>query len=279
MNARAFLIRGLIAGLIAGLAAFFVGYLVGEPHIDTAIALEDANSAADEAAAPAEEEHAEDGHAHVHGEDGTVAEHAHEHGEGGTVVSRESQSTWGLLTGTVAMGLALGGLVALVVAGVAGRIGRLSVRQTSALVSLLAYVSCALVPFLKYPATPPAVGNGDTIGHRTAVYFGFLLVSLLAAIAATVLATRLAPKLGWYAAVVSGIGLYLAVVVIAAVAFPTVNEIGDFPADTLWYFRVSSLLTIATLWGTIGVVLTGLLGRLEAKEIAVQQRREFAAAL
>ena len=27
---------------------------------------------------------------------------------------------------------------------------------------------------------------------------------------------------------------------------PTVNEVGDFPADTLWYFRRASLFTLAT---------------------------------
>ena len=43
---------------------------------------------------------------------------------------------------------------------------------------------------------------------------------------------------------------------------PTVNEIGDFPADILWYFRRASLLTMATMWAVIGVGLTGLIGRL-----------------
>ena len=41
MNARAFLIRGLLAGLLAGFAAFAVAYVVGEPHVDSAIAIEE----------------------------------------------------------------------------------------------------------------------------------------------------------------------------------------------------------------------------------------------
>jgi len=48
-----------------------------------------------------------------------------------------------------------------------------------------------------------------------------------------------------------------------AVAMPTVNELGDFPADVLWEFRLSSILTLATLWGVLGVALTGMVGRLD----------------
>ena len=47
------------------------------------------------------------------------------------------------------------------------------------------FVTVALVPALKYPANPPAVGSGDTIGDRTALYFGFVVVSVLTAVAAT----------------------------------------------------------------------------------------------
>ncbi|MDP9443010.1 MAG: CbtA family protein [Actinomycetota bacterium] len=263
MNARAFLIRGLLAGLLAGLATFFVAHQVGEPHVQTAIALEEANAAAEA----------------EHSHDEAEAEEGHTHEEDGTVVSRHNQRTWGLLTGTVTVGLALGGLVALVAAGVAGRMGRLNLGQSTAVVSLVGFVSFALVPFLKYPATPPAVGNGDTIGHRTGVYFGFLLVSLVVAIGATVLATRFASQIGTYGAVVGGAAVYLVVMVIAGQIFPTVNEVGDFPADTLWFFRRASLITLATMWAVIGVVLTGLLIRLQGQVTAVQERRELAASL
>lgn len=262
MTARAFLIRGLLAGLLAGLATFFVAHQVGEPYVETAIVLEEATSAAE---APAE-----------HGHEDTEA--AHTHHEDGTVVSRHNQRTWGLLTGTITVGLALGGVVALIAAGVAGRLGRLTIRQSTAVVSLIGFVSFALVPFLKYPATPPAVGNADTIGSRTGGYFGFLLVSLAAALLVTILAVRLRPRLGAYAAFVGAVVAYLVIVVVAGRLFPTVNEIGDFPADTLWYFRLASLITLATMWGVIGVVLTGLLGRHDQTALR-QTRKELAASL
>lgn len=277
MTARAFLIRGLIAGLVAGIATFFVAYSVGEPHVETAIVLEESGTAAEEGPADASHDHGDEaagGHNHTH---------SHTHGDEGEgedpEVSRDSQRTWGLLTGSLAVGLALGGIVALVAAGTIGRMGRLQPGQSTALITLLGFVAFALVPFLKYPANPPAVGSGDTIGDRTALYFGFVIVSVLTAVAATYVALRLRNRLGTYGGVVAGAAGYLAVVVVAGQLFATVNEVGDFPADTLWFFRRASLFTLATMWGVIGVVLTGLVGRLYAAQTERAQRRALAASL
>lgn len=255
----AFLVRGLIAGLVAGLLAFVVAFAVGEPHIDDAIALEEAASAAEPA--PADEAAEEE-------MEGFNAE-----------VSRDHQKSWGLLTGFLAVGTALGGLVALAAAAVIGRLGRLSARGSTALVALIGFVAVGLVPFLKYPAAPPAVGSGETIGARTTDFFVLLLISVLAAIAAVVVARRLLNRLGGFnATVVAGAG-YVVVVVLAALLLPTVNELGAFPADTLWSFRVASLLSLATLWGGIGVLLTGMVGKLYDDALATEQRKALAASL
>lgn len=267
MTPRNFLVRGLVAGLIAGILTFAVAYIAGEPSVDAAIKVE----AAGEATSHSHDEAAEHSH-----EDG-AAEHTHD--EDGTVVSRQNQSTWGLLTATLSTGLALGGITALAAAFAMGRIGRLRPSQSTALVAALGFVSVALVPFVKYPATPPAVGNADTIGERTTQYFVMLAISVAAMIAAVLLFRALLERLGTYTAVLVSAGAYLAVVILAAELMPTVNEIGDFPADTLWYFRRGSLMTLATLWGVIGVALTGLIGKLYAQESATQARRDLAASL
>ena len=260
LSARAFLVRGLIAGLLAGFAAFLVAHQVGEPHVERAIALEEA------------------GAAHTHDD----AEGTHSHGddeEAGTEVSRSNQRTWGLATGTLAVGIALGGLVALVSAAVVGRLGRLTPGQSTAVVAAVGFVAVALVPFLKYPATPPAVGNAETIGDRTGYYFAFQLISLLVAVAVVVLAARVWDKIGAFEAVVAAAATYVVVVAVVGNLLPTVNEVGDFPADTLWFFRRASLLSLVTLWAVIGVVVTGLVRRLGARSTADTARRELAASL
>lgn len=265
MTPSKFLLRGLLAGLIAGLAAFAVAYVVGEPQVNAAIALEEAATV---------EHQALDGHTHD-----APADHTHDP-ETGAEISRATQSTWGLLTGTLAIGVAMGGITALAAAFALGRIGTLKPTQTTALVALLGFVSIGLVPFLKYPATPPAVGNGETIGDRTTLYFTFLAISVVAVVAETIFAALLLRRGGsvFQAVVFPAFG-FLAVVGVAAGLLPTVNEVGDFPADILWFFRRASILTTAALWTTLGVVLTGLIGRLYAKESAAQARRDLAASL
>lgn len=264
MTARAFLVRGLLVGLLAGFATFVTGFYVAEPHVQAAIDVEEANSAAEE-----------------HSHDDAAAEEpaGHSHEEDGTVVSRHNQRTWGLLTGTLSMGLVFGGLIALVSAAVVGRIGRLSPGQSTALVALLGWASVIFVPFLKYPASPPAVGNPDTIGSRTGWFFLLVGLSLLAAVLCTILANRIWEKSGAYPAVVIGVGAYVLAMVIVGQVLPTVNELGDFPADTLWYFRRASLIVTATMWAVIGVLLTGAVRQLADKSGAVEARRELAASL
>lgn len=260
LTPAAFLIRGLVAGLVAGFIAFGVAFAFGEPHIDDAIALEEAATA-----------HLTDAE--------IAAEEAEAESPGMVEISRDNQKSFGLLTGMAVVGTALGGLTALAAAAVVGRLGRLSARGATLLVAGMGFVSVALVPFLKYPATPPAVGDPDTIGDRTVEFFALLLISVLAAIAAVVVGRRLLSRFdGVSAGLIVATG-YVAVVAGAGFLLPAVNEVGSFPADTLWYFRRSSILTLAALWASIAVVLTVFVGRLYDAAAAEAERRELAASL
>ena len=227
MSTRTFLVQGLLAGLLAGVAAFVVAYTVGEPQVDQAIALE---TSANQGAASAT---ASDGHDHDHADE----ESGHSHGEDAEV-SRTTQSTLGLATGTLAIGIVLGGFTGLLSALGLGRLGSLRPAGSTALVALLGAVAFSIVPFLKYPATPPAVGSGETIDSRTALWFGFVAVSLVAVVAAVAVARRAARQWSGVPGVVAGLATYVVVVAVAAVAFPKVDELGGFPASILWDFRI-----------------------------------------
>ena len=196
MRARDFLIRGLLAGLIAAFAAFGVAYVVGEPSVRAAIALEDSaggHSHGAETAGSTDAEHAEP--------DAPAA--------GEVEVPRSLQSTLGLLTGLLVAGVTLGGLVGVVSAMAMGRFGRLTPRATTLAVTAMAFVAVYVVPFLIYPPNPPAVGSGDTIGMRSALYFIFLAISLIAAVTAVLVGRRLRERVGgWHAALI-GIAGYV----------------------------------------------------------------------
>ncbi|WP_416968032.1 CbtA family protein [Streptomyces sp. 4F14] len=228
---RNLLVRGMLAGLAAGVLALIVAYFLGEPSVDKAIGFEEA--------------------------------HSHEHGHEVELVSRSLQSTAGLATGVLVYGVAFGGIAALAYCFALGRVGRFSPRATALLLSGVALVAVYVVPFLKYPANPPAVGNGDTIGKRTTLFFLMLVLSVLLAVAATLLGRRLAPGLGnWWATVVA-VTAFIAAVGLAYAFLPVVNEVpADFPAAVLWRFRLSTLAIQATLWTGFGLAFGELAHRL-----------------
>ncbi|MBL1087748.1 CbtA family protein, partial [Streptomyces actinomycinicus] len=199
---RNLLVRGMLAGLAAGVLALVVAYVLGEPSIDKAIGFEEAHS------------------------------HGHEHGQEVEVVSRSLQSTAGLATGVLVYGVAFGGVAALAFCFALGRVGRFGPRATALLLSGCALLAVYVVPFLKYPANPPSVGDPDTIGKRTALYFLMMLLSVLLAVAATLLGKRLAPGLGNWWASVAAVTAFVVVIGLAYQFLPVVDEVPEhFPAS------------------------------------------------
>ncbi|MEU1948620.1 CbtA family protein, partial [Streptomyces sp. NPDC020125] len=156
-----------------------------------------------------------------------------------------------------------GGIAALAYCVALGRVGRFTPRATALLLSGCALLAVYVVPFLKYPANPPAVGNADTIGKRTALYFLMMVLSVLLAVGATIAGKRLVPRLGtWYATVVA-VASFAVVIGLAFAFLPVVNEVpGDFPATVLWRFRLSALAMQVILWGGFGLLFGELAERL-----------------
>ncbi|WP_216215759.1 CbtA family protein [Amycolatopsis aidingensis] len=242
---RTLLVRGMLAGLVAGLLATLFAYFFGEPPVNAAIGIEEAGSAA---------------HSQEHAHEAGAA--AHQHGGEETLVSRGTQSTIGLFTGVAGYGIAVGGLFALAFAVLHGRIGALRPRLSAALLAAGAFVVVVLVPFLKYPANPPAVGSGETIGSRTALYFGFVGLSLLFGGVAVYAGRRLADRLGGWQGGLLGAGGYLLVMAVCAALLPVVDEVPpEFPGSTLWTFRIASLGTQLVLWTGLGLVFGALAER------------------
>jgi predicted cobalt transporter CbtA len=98
-------------------------------------------------------------------------------------------------------------------------------------------------------------------------------------IGVVLLARRLLVQLGAYRTLLLSAGIFLAIVIVTGLLLPTVNEIGAFPGDTLWYFRRASLMTNATMWAAMGIILAGLIGRLYEQETVRSARRDLAASL
>ncbi len=237
--ARSFLIRGMLCGIAAGLLVFIFAKIFGEPNVDGAIGFEEQL-------------------AHLAGG-------AHEHED--EIVSRDIQSSWGLFVAVMVYATALGGLFSLLYAFAWGRMGKLGARASAALLAGAAFVAVYLVPFAKYPANPPSVGNPDTIGFRTQLYFGMIVIAIIAMVAAVNLGRALLKRHGaWNASIAGGL-VFLGLVGVAGYLMPTINEVPDgFPAQLLWQFRTVAIGLQLVLWTSLGVIF----GWLTERSLAVK---------
>jgi hypothetical protein len=228
---RSLLVRGMLVGAAAGLLAFAFAFVFGEPDVQHAIDFEDRLA----------------------------------HGADAEIVARGLQRSLGLLTGTLVMGIALGGMFALAFAWAYGRIGALGPRPAAAVLALAAYLTVVVVPFTKYPANPPTIGNPGTIGRRTVLYVLMIAISLLAALAAGRIRRRMLARLGAWNAALAAIAAFVLVIAAAELILPVVHETpAGFPADVLYRFRLASLGVQLTLWTTIGLGFGAVAERLLA---------------
>lgn len=225
-------LRGLAVGVVAGLIAGGFAFAVGEPQVDAAIAIEERMAQA-------------------------AGEQDHEHAP----VSRDGQRV-GLFFATALYGLAIGGIVGFAVAALRGRSSLRSDVALAAWIVGVLFVALVLAPFLKYPASPPGVGDPATITERTLLFYAMVGASLLSALAAWRAVLRVGRERPAWARLGAGAGVFGLGVVLAAVLLPGVSEVPEqFPGDVLRDFRLASLGVHAVLWSSLGTLLAVTLRR------------------
>src|SRR5919202_2540516 len=126
-----YLRRGMAAGLLAGLLAGLFAFLFGEQFVESAIQLE--QTAGD---------------------------------QGGEIFSRSTQKI-GLFFATGLFGVTVGGIFGLAYAYFRSRLVAETDWTRSLSLTAAIFAGAFLIPFVKYPANPPTVGDPATIGERT----------------------------------------------------------------------------------------------------------------
>jgi len=266
---RSFIAFGALAGAVGGLLAFVFARIFAEPLIQRAIAYESGRHEAQEAL---------DRAAGV-----STGEHEHE------VFSRAVQGNLGAGVGIVLFGIAMGLLVAVVYVVLLGRVGQLGPRSLALLVAGGGFLGVYLVPFLKYPANPPAIGHEESITVRGTLYLVVVAASIVLLIVAVAVGRRLQARLGTWNAALTGGAVFVVAIGIVLALLPSVGELADnvaiyghhatetplplrdadgtivfpgFPADVLAGFRLYSILAQVILWGAIALVFGTLAERL-----------------
>jgi predicted cobalt transporter CbtA len=220
---------GALAGAAGGVALALFLRLVGEGAIGDAVALERSRTG-------------------VHQE----------------MFSRGTQQVGGML-GALVYGVCMGLIVAVVFAAVRHRLTPRGDWRRSLLVAATGFVAVSLVPFLKYPANPPAVGDPETIGRRTALYLLMLALSVVA-VWATWRVSRWASARGWdeRRRVPAALGTFVVLVGVGYALLPGSPDPVTAPAQLIWRFRVASLGGAAVYWTALGLVMGTLLERARA---------------
>lgn len=235
--------RTVAAGIFAGLVAGLFHLVVTEPVIQQAIDLESLLAGA--AIAVAEPE----------------------------IVTRPMQRA-GLIAGYLLIGLTWGvllGLVSWLGARVTGT--RLSGRALAGL-TVAAYWTIGLFPLLKFPASPPGVGDPETIGYRQGLYFGFLALSALAALLAAVIYRDLGRIGGHWGGIRVRAAVAVAVYLVAAGAlalfWPANPDPVTMPPALAATFRVLAIGGTTVFWLVLGASLVWLWSRRERSAPALQ---------
>jgi Probable cobalt transporter subunit (CbtA) len=262
------ILRGILAGAVAGLLAFVFARIFAEPQINKAIAYESGRDAAQAALDKAA---------------GLPVDPA-----GPDLFSRTVQADVGIGVGLVFFGMAMGALFAVVYAVCLGRVGGLRPRGLALLVAAGGFLGFYLVPFLKYPANPPAIGHADTIRARTGLYLIMVVCSITLLALAVWLGQRLRGRFGnWNATLIALASFAVAIGVVMALLpplghlasnrehfgnqatetpLPLRNDKGaivfpGFPADVLFAFRFYSVAAQLLMWSVIGLVFAPLAER------------------
>lgn len=229
---RAALVAAAVTGLVLG--AFHL--TVSEPFVDRAITLEAARSERNLALTGGTEEQYEE------------------------LFSRRTQKV-GLLAGTLIFSLAVGCIFAGAFALLAGRLPGETRRAQVAMLAAAAFVTTVLLPFLKYPANPPGVGDPGTLASRQLLYLACILLTVAGLGVAVRVFGRLRARASTRLAV-AGSGLVLAVWLTALlVLLPSRTDPVNTPARLLWEFRAASLAGQIIFW----VLFSGLFGTLLAR--------------
>lgn len=236
MKATTFIAITLISGAIAGTILGAVNQIVVEPYIERAIELEMQN--------------------------------ARESGEIINPVEFAAYRFWqrgGEIAAGTILGLSLGSLFGIVFAYGRNSVPGSSNIKKALIIAGVMWFTLFLMPALKYPANPPAVGDPETIVYRQGLYLAFLAISGFSALGLALIYRRMGAI---HAKKVVIPAVYAAIIASAYFAMPASPDEITAPMDLVVGFRIASVLTVTMFWGLLGLTLGAFWDRLKPHETA-----------
>ena len=225
MKTIIFLAIVLTSGALAGTIHGIVNLAIVEPYLDEAIGIENQNLFAS-------------------GEEEDTPQFWAEYD-----AYRDWQKGGQVLAGTI-LGTSIGALFGIVYALSRHSLhGKNDIQKTLLLAGIM-WFTMYLIPFLKYPANPPTVGDADTVVLRSMLYLSFIAISGIAAASFYKISKRLKENKKF--AALFGYGVFMT---IAFLVMPENPDEVTAPESLVNEFRLMSILGISSFWISVGIIL------------------------
>ena len=227
MKSAYFIVIVLVSGLTAGIIHGAVNLVIVEPYLDQAISIENQNLFATGLAEDTPQFWAE------------------------YSSYRDWQKSGQILAGGI-LGMSIGALFGIVFAYSRNALPKgHTVKKTFVLAAIM-WFTIFLIPFLKYPANPPTVGEAETVVLRSILYLIFIAISGFSAVGFFMLYKKLENK-----KYLAFVGYAVFITTVFFIMPPSPDEV-TAPMDLVNNFRTMSVVAVSTFWIADAIIL-GLL--------------------
>ena len=227
MKSAYFIAIVLVSGFTAGIIHGAVNLVIVEPYLDQAISIENQNLFATGLAEDTPQFWAE------------------------YSSYRDWQKSGQILAGGI-LGMSIGALFGIVFAYSRNALPKgHTVKKTFVLAAIM-WFTIFLIPFLKYPANPPTVGEAETVVLRSVFYLTFIAISGFSAVGFFILYKKLENK-----KYLAFVGYAVFITTVFFIMPPSPDEV-TAPMDLVNGFRTMSVVAVTTFWVAEAIIL-GLL--------------------
>jgi predicted cobalt transporter CbtA len=236
MKTIAFIIITLLSGAIAGTLLGLINQVMVEPFVDDAIKIETQNMISDGKMVDSQEVNS----------------------------IRLWQKGGEIVAGTI-LGTSIGALLGLVFVYARNSLPGSNNKKKGIILAGIMFFVLFLVPSLKYPSNPPAIGDPETIVYRQSLYIGMLAVSGFSALGLALLYRNTNQKESKKVVIPL---IYVAIVSIAFIILPPNPDDITISMGLVMNFRIVSTLTMGLFWGILGIVLGSFWDKVKPHETA-----------
>ncbi len=234
MKTGLFIIIVLVSGCFAGLIHGGINLAIVEPFLDQAIGIENQNLFA-------------------MGEEKDTPEFWVEYNS-----YRVWQKGGQILAGAI-LGTSIAALVGIVFLFVRKTLPQGNNVKKTLILSGLMWFTIFVIPFLKYPANPPTVGETETVVVRGILFLTFIAISGLSAVAFYQVYKRLQNR---KILAFAGYAVFISIVFFIMPENP--DEV-TAPMELVDGFRSASFVAVSVYWLTLGLILGGFVEKLQER--------------